>query len=51
MGANEVQTFMVVALLTIAFLATFEFFASRYSGKIVYRSLTKVFFDRRRKHD
>lgn len=44
-------TFLIVAVLTIAFLATFEFFASRYSGKLMYRSLTKIFFDHRRKHD
>ena len=43
--------FLVVVVTTVTFLATFEFFASRYSGKVVYRSLTKTFFDRRRKHD
>lgn len=43
--------FLVVMVVTVAFLATFEFFASRYSGKVVYRSLTKTFFDRRRKRD
>jgi Mg2+ and Co2+ transporter CorA len=43
--------FLVVAVLTISFLATFEFLASRYSGKLAYRSLTKTLFDRRRKRD
>ena len=43
--------FLVVMVVTVAFLATFEFFASRYSGKVVYRSLTKTFLDRRRKRE
>lgn len=43
-------TFMVVTLATILFLGIFEFLSARYSGKLVYRSLFKMFFDRRRRN-
>ena len=44
-------TFLVVAVLTLALLLVFGITSERYSGKVVFRSLTRSVLDRRKRKD
>jgi hypothetical protein len=40
-------TFMVVGLVTVAFLVSFEGLGAHYSGRLAYKGFTMMFFESR----